>query len=181
MSYSTIKFYNPRQGAFQLDIALTKVRGHIIMANSMGGNTFRPKAGDKIYDWENKMVFSLMPEEAIQIKRWLKLSYNNSNAKPLTLSHSPSGNMKEDYTTLFLVTATRDGEMTVTITMTNSMKQKCVFTISKERITLFNDWLEFVSKLYLVNQAFDLLLYKSQMMRQGGGNGQNRNSRYGSA
>jgi len=158
---ATIKWYNLKQASLQLDTGWRKPKGQIILAKSLAKSSFKPKAGDKIYDWNNKLVFSISPEEACLILRWFNALKTKDPTKDkvdaLSLSHSPSGNMKQDYKNLtFNPGNDGSGKWLINVTISDNTGNKITFTLSKDRIIMFMDWLDFVKRLYIVHQIAEI-------------------------
>jgi len=97
-----MQFFNPKLSTITFSVSMNKGTVQIAMAKTMDPNfTGRPEKGQRMYDWENTVYFSLRPEECIYIlenlNSLLKGTYVNHREKNdkfkniLSLTHFRNG------------------------------------------------------------------------------------------
>lgn len=77
-----MKFYNPKMSSFESELSLIKMTVQIAMAKSLDPTITRPQKGQKVYDFENKVFFSLSCSECVGIVRNWKSILDGSYSDP---------------------------------------------------------------------------------------------------
>jgi hypothetical protein len=109
-----MKFYNPKLSTITFSTSLNRGTVQIAMAKTINpGFSGRPEKGQKVYDWENTVYFSLQPIECVYIlenmNSLLNGTYTNLREKDerfkkcLTLTH-----FKNNQPSRLLIDRTKD-------------------------------------------------------------------------
>ena len=140
-------FYNVKQGALQVEVWKEAQRGLITLAPVLP-NVQIPRGpipeGTRLFDWENKITFSLEPAEALALLRHI----NERKSDYLNLLHRPKDNkytqlsvafQSNKYLTIVLKEVIGKSKKQFTISLTNSS--------TAAQIDLFKRFLHMVGNL----------------------------------
>lgn len=74
-----MQFFNPRLSTITFSVSLTKGTVQIAMAKTVNPNfSGRPEKGQRVYDWENTVYFSLQPIECVHVLENLNALLNGT-------------------------------------------------------------------------------------------------------
>jgi len=159
-----MQFFNPRLSTITLSVSMNKGTVQIAMAKTINPNfTGRPEKGQKIYDWENTVYFSLQPIECVLILENLNALLNGTYVnhkekndrfkKCITLTH-----FRNNQPSRLLIDRTKDqsgnptGSMLISIIPPQDMGSPVTYAFRHEEMKLVS--------LYLDHGAKNLNFYK---------------------
>jgi len=167
-------FYNPKKSALQCSFWLDKNLGVLEAANVLPNTTFNGpvEKGKAIFDWQNKVLITLSPQEACSFSRAVY------KGQPFDMIHKSSSKKGQKTTTLksefnkgwlniLIMEKYEDGTMNkVTVGLSSNIKLN--------EVALFVNWLKWVQDLPVYNELFKFHLginqnpTQNQIKHQGG-------------
>lgn len=159
-----MQFFNPKLSTITFSISMTKGTVQIAMAKTANPNfSGRPEKGQRIYDWENTVYFSLQPIECVYILENLNAllsgTYTNIREKNdrfkkcITLTH-----FRNNQPSRLLIDRTKDqsgnptGSMLISIIPPQGVGSPVTYAFRHEEMKL--------ASFYLDHGAKNLSFYK---------------------
>lgn len=189
-----MQFFNPKSATISFGVSVLRGTMQVSMARTTDPNfTGRPEKGQKVYDWENTVYFSLNPSEVITLldswKAIMDGSYTNPQEKNEKFKHQFSiTHFRQNQPSRFIVARSQDqqgnptGSMMLTVLPPQGGGNPCSYVLRQSEYKQFRVYCENCARyLDFVKDIFDGIekanrYNKNQenQNQQGGGQQQNQ-------
>jgi len=155
-------FYNPKKSALQCSFWLDKNLGILEAANVLPNANFSGpvEKGKAIFDWQNKVLITLTPQEACSFSRALH------KGQPFDMIHA--SNSKKGQKTTTLKAEFNKGWLNILIMekyengTINKVSVGLNSSVKLNEVALFVNWLKWVQDIPVYNELFKFHLGNNQ-------------------
>ena len=154
-----IQFTNIKKSAIQLSLDYKYGAGKVLAANLLPGVNVqggRVQKGQRVFDWENALRFSLFPTEAAEIYTALVKSQLPQDG--INIQHSPKADFRQSVSSLWITSSQPYLNITVS-KREGDNNQTCSYGMKGGEIRLFILWLDEVSKIPLKQDLVSYIMY----------------------
>ena len=159
-------FYNPKKSALAISISYQRKTGVLEFARSLNPYHKGPiQKGQQIFDWQNKLTFTISPEEAPKIIKFIRQPHKDS----ISFTHAPTGNTSEKFSSLLIAGKRPYINLSLTTQVRGQQKKQITFTLREnetiDEISIFMQFLHKIIEAPFIEDYINFAIQKSHQSR----------------